>query len=104
MKLRIFYSRIANMTKPHYVYSLQWPDAVYHGYSSNVFRRMKEHRSRSRDGDELTAVQAHYDAHGMWTDVTFRQFDSKEAALECERDLVNSEADEDWCLNRERNG
>ncbi len=38
-----------------YVYSLQWPDAVYHGYSSDVFRRMKEHRSRCRDGDELVA-------------------------------------------------
>ena len=87
-----------------YVYTLHWPQHRYHGYSSNVFRRMKEHRSRCRDGDELTAVQEHYDAHGMWTDVEFRQFDSKEEALECERELVNTEAGEDWCLNAIRDG
>ena len=87
------------MHKPHYVYSLQWPAAVYHGYSSNVFRRMKEHRSRCRDGDELVAVQDYYDVHGMWTDVTFRQFGSREEALACERELVNTEAGEEWCLN-----
>ena len=92
------------MPKVHYVYSIRWPDAVYHGYSSNVFRRMKEHRSRCRDGDELVAVQEHYDAHGIWTNVEFRQFDSKEDALACERELVNDEAGEAWCLNRERIG
>ena len=88
----------------HYVYTLHWPDALYHGYSSNVFRRMKEHRSRCKDGDELALVQEHYDANGIWTSVEFRQFGSKEEALAKERELVNSEASKEWCLNAERNG
>jgi len=94
------------MSKPHYVYSLQWPDAVYHGYSSDVFRRMKEHRSRCRDGDELPAVQQHYEEHGIWTNVEFRQFGSKEEALAKERELVNEDAGKEYCLNavRSNNG
>jgi len=85
-----------------YVYTLHWPQHRYHGYSSDVFRRMKEHRSRCRDGDELPMVQDHYDEFGIWTSVEFRQFDSKEEALACERDLVNTEAGEDYCLNAVR--
>ena len=88
-----------------YVYSLQWPDAVYHGYARQLQRRLAEHRSRCRKGTEHNAViQDYYDVNGMWTDVIYEQFDSKEEALACERDLVNDEAGETWCLNRERTG
>ena len=93
---------ISRIAVSFYVYTLHWREHRYHGYSSDVFRRMKEHRSRCRDGDELPLVQDHYDEFGIWTRVEFRQFGSKEEALAYERELVNEEAGEEYCLNAVR--
>ena len=87
-----------------YVYTLYWDDVCYHGYASNMKRRLTEHRSRCKKGTELTAIQQHYDAYGFWFDVEYRAFDNREEAFAFERELVNEDAGEDWCLNRERVG
>ena len=88
-----------------YVYTLHWPDTVYHGYAKQLQRRLAEHRSRCRKGTEHNSViQDYYDHNGMWYDVTYEEFYNKEDALAYERELVNAEAGEDWCLNSVRNG
>ena len=88
-----------------YVYTLHWEDTVYHGYAKQLQRRLAEHRSRCRKGTEHNPIiQDYYDVNGMWYDVTYEQYDTKTEALERERELVNSEAGTDWCLNAIRDG
>ena len=71
----------------YYVYTLHWPDTEYHGYTSQLRRRLREHRSRCRDGNNHV-LQDIYDECGLWKSTTFRSFETKEEALAEERRLI----------------
>ncbi|MHC4687077.1 MAG: GIY-YIG nuclease family protein [Planctomycetota bacterium] len=71
----------------HWVYTLHFDGTDYHGYTSQLRRRLKEHRSRCRNGDNHV-LQEIYAEQGLWKSATFRQFETKEEALAEERRLI----------------